>query len=395
MKINFEEIRTALAHDQLATAGGAAGSEKVLSALNQLFPSAPVYTTIYNPDKMANSFKSWDIRTSFIQNIPGAKKYYQMYLPLMPTAVEQLNFEGYDLVLSSHHSVIKGIITDPETLHICYCHSPMRYAWDLYHLYLAKDDVKRWQKPLIPWLMNYLRTWDRVSADRVDEFIANSNHVARRIKKYYRREATVIYPPVETSRFTPTKENEDFYLMVGRMVAYKRHDLALEAFNRNGRDLIVIGEGPERSRLENQAKQNIKFLGRQPDDVVVNYLQRCKGFIFPGEEDFGIAPVEAMACGKPIIAYKKGGALETVKQGITGIFFTEATSDSLNEAILLSEKSTWSSEEIVLHAAQFSQERFSLKIMEFIENKFINYKKQFFNLPNNMVTNSNLEKIYL
>lgn len=376
MKINFAEIRTAIAHDQLTLAGGVAGSEKVLLALKQLFPSAPIYTTLYNSQNQSNYFKDWDIRTSFIQNLPRAKSLYQMYLPLMPTAVEQLNFEGYDLVLSSHHSVIKGIITNPETLHICYCHTPMRYAWDLYHLYIAKDDVKEWQKPLIPWLMNYLRTWDRVSADRVDEFIANSNHVARRIKKYYRREATVIYPPVETSRFIPTGDKEDFYLMVGRMVAYKRHDLAIEAFNKNGKDLIIIGDGPERSRLENKAKQNIKFLGRQPDNIVVNYLQRCKLFIFPGEEDFGIAPVEAMACGKPIIAYKKGGVLETVKEGITGIFFPEATSDSLNEAILLSEKVTWSSEQIALHASLFSQERFNKEIISFIKTKFYDYKRQ-------------------
>jgi glycosyltransferase involved in cell wall biosynthesis len=373
--INIPEIRTAIAHDQLTLAGGVAGSEKVLAAIKQLFPSAPVYTTLYNPEKIAQHFKDWDIRPSFIQKLPAANKLYQMYLPLMPTAVEQLNFDGYDLVISSHHSVIKGIITSPDTLHICYCHSPMRYAWDLYHLYLEKDDVKKWQKPLIPWLMNYLRTWDRVSADRVDEFIANSNHVARRIKKYYRREATVIYPPVETSRFVPTHKKEDFYLMVGRMVAYKRHDLAIEAFNKNGRDLIIVGDGPERSRLENKAKSNIKFLGRQPDDIVLDYLQRCKGFIFPGEEDFGITPVEAMACGKPIIAYAKGGALETVIEGVTGIFFTDATADSLNEAILLSEKVAWSSEQIALHASLFSQERFNKEIRSFVEIKLNDYQR--------------------
>jgi len=377
MKINFEEIRTAIAHDQLATAGGAGGAEKFLSAIKHLFPSAPVYTTLYNPDKMSEHFREWDIRTSFIQNLPSAKTRYQMYLPLMPTAVEQLNFDGYDLVLSGHHSVMKGIITGPETLHICYCHSPMRYAWDLYHRYIAMSDVKRWQRPMIPWLMNYLRVWDQVSADRVDEFVANSNHVARRIKKYYRREAAVIYPPVETSRFVPTEKHEDFYLMVGRIVPYKRHDLAIDAFNKNGRDLIIVGDGPERSRLKPKAKPNIKFLGRQPDNVVADYLQRCKGFVFPGEEDFGIAPLEAMACGKPIIAYRKGGALETVVEGVTGFFFTEENSDALNEALLLLEQISWSSEKIALHASHFSKERFEKRFMNFVEAKLNSFNKNY------------------
>ncbi|NHC38078.1 glycosyltransferase family 4 protein [Scytonema millei VB511283] len=365
----------AIAHDQLSLMGGIAGSEKVLLALRKLFSDAPVYTTLYNSEKIPDFFSQWDIRPSFIQKLPGAKTHYQMYLPLMPTAVEQLNFDGYDLVISSHHSVIKGIITPPETLHICYCHSPMRYAWDLYHLYL-KNDVKQWQKPLVPWLMNYLRTWDRVSADRVDEFIANSHHVARRIKKYYRREAKVIYPPVDIRRFISTNTSEDFYLMVGRIVAYKRHDLAIEAFNKNGRNLIIIGDGPERSRLESPAKKNIKFLGRQSDDMIVDYMQRCRGFIFPGEEDFGIAPVEAMACGKPVIAYKKGGAIETVVEGVTGIFFVEATADSLNEAILALERVTWSSEQIATHTTLFSQERFSREIIDFLEIQLNRHQKR-------------------
>jgi glycosyltransferase involved in cell wall biosynthesis len=376
MKTKFEGVRVAIAHDQLSLMGGIAGSEKVLLVLKKIFSDAPVYTTLYNSEKIPGFFERWDIRSSFIQKLPGAKTHYQMYLPLMPTAVEQLNFDGYDLVISSHHSVIKGIITPPETLHICYCHSPMRYAWDLYHLYL-KNDVKQWQKPLVPWLMNYLRTWDRVSADRVDEFIANSYHVARRIKKYYRREAKVIYPPVEIERFTPTNDSEDFYLMVGRIVAYKRHDLAIEAFNKSGRNLVIIGDGPERLRLELKAKPNIKFLGRQPDSVVVDYLQRCKGFIFPGEEDFGIAPVEAMACGKPVIAYAKGGALETIIERVTGIFFTDATADALNYAVLLSEKAAWSNEKIALHASLFSSERFNKEIMNFLESQIKSYTNKF------------------
>ncbi|WP_218079972.1 glycosyltransferase [Anthocerotibacter panamensis] len=362
-------LRVAIAHDQLATAGGGGGAEKFLSALKRHFPAAPVYTTVYNPDKMPSYFRDWDIRTSFIQNLPGAKTRYQLYLPLMPTAVEHLNFDDYDLVISGSHSVIKGLLTGPDTLHICYCHSPIRYAWDFYHRYLDLEELQPWQKSLIPWMMNYLRLWDQVSSNRVDEFIANSQHVRRRIQKYYRREATVIYPPVEVHRFTPNDTWEDFYLMVGRLVGYKRHDLAIQAFNRNGRPLIIIGDGPERTRLEQRAKSNIKFLGRQSDEVVTSHLQRCRGFIFPGEEDFGIAPVEAMACGRPVVAYARGGALETVIEGVTGVFFGEATAEALNTALFRLEQGSWHSEKIALHTMQFSEERFIQKMTNFIEAK--------------------------
>lgn len=366
---NGRKLRVAIANDQLATAGGGGGAEKVLTSIKDLFPCAPVYTTVYNPSLMPEHFRRWDIRTSFIQNLPQAKTRYQLYLPLMPTAVEQLNFDGYDLVLSGSHSVIKGIVTGPDTLHVCYCHSPIRYAWDCYHRYLELEDIKPWQKVFIPWLMNYLRLWDQVSAARVDEFIANSYHVRRRIQKYYRRDAVVIYPPVDIKRFTPSEDVEDFYLMVGRMVSYKRYDLAIEAFNQNGRSLVIIGDGPERLRLEPLAKANVKFLGRQPDDVVIDYLQKCRGFIFPGEEDFGIAPVEAMACGRPVIAYGRGGALETVIEGVTGTFFTRDTPQALNEALSRAETISWTQETIAKHAAQFSQERFSSELMEFLEHR--------------------------
>lgn len=361
-------LRIALASDALATAGGAGGAENVLVAMKSLFPEAPVYTTVYNPEKMPECMASWDIRTSFIQDLPAGKTKYQMYLPLMPTAIEQLDFEAYDLVISGHHSVIKGIVTRPDALHLCYCYSPMRYAWDLYHRYLNAAEVKGWQKPIIPWLMNYIRLWDASSANRVDVFVAISHHVQKRITKFYRRESTVIYPPVATERFTPNGQKDDgFYLMVGRLVGYKRHDLAVAAFNQNGRPLVIIGDGPERTKLEPLAAANIKFLGRQPESVVQDHLQRCRGFIFPGEEDFGIAPVEAMAAGRPVVAFARGGATETVVEGRTGVFFREATAQSLNQALERLEATSWQSGVISEHARQFSQERFLQEFAQIVE----------------------------
>lgn len=361
-------LRIALASDALATAGGAGGAENVLMVMKSLFPEAPVYTTVYNPEKMPECMASWDIRTSFIQDLPAGKTKYQMYLPLMPTAIEQLDFEAYDLVISGHHSVIKGIVTRPDALHLCYCYSPMRYAWDLYHRYLNAAEVKGWQKPIIPWLMNYIRLWDASSANRVDVFVAISHHVQKRITKFYRRESTVIYPPVATERFTPNGQKDDgFYLMVGRLVGYKRHDLAVEAFNQNGRPLVIIGDGPERPKLEPLAAPNIKFLGRQPESVVRDHLQRCRGFIFPGEEDFGIAPVEAMASGRPVVAFARGGATETVIESRTGVFFSEATAQSLNQALDRLETISWQSGVIAEHARQFSQERFLQEFAQIIE----------------------------
>jgi glycosyltransferase involved in cell wall biosynthesis len=370
-----DDLCVALAHDQLATMGGAGGAENVLCAIKSLFPAAPVYTTVYNPEKMPDSFREWDIRTSFVQRLPGARTRYQLYLPLMPTAVEQLDFEPYDLVISGNHSVIKGIVTRPDALHICYCYSPIRYAWDLYHRYLSLEGLKGWQRLMVPWLMNYIRLWDASTAHRVDAFVAISHHVRQRIQKYYRREAAVIYPPVETRRFAPRREHDGFYLMVGRLVGYKRHDLAIDAFNRNGRPLVIIGDGPERARLEPRARANVRFLGRQSEAVVTDHLQRCRGFIFAGEEDFGIAPVEAMACGRPVLAYARGGALETVVEGMSGLFFRQATADGLNQALLEAETHPWNHERIAQHAEQFSRERFLRQFSLFVERTVQAHRK--------------------
>jgi glycosyltransferase involved in cell wall biosynthesis len=224
--------------------------------------------------------------------------------------------------------------------------------------------------------MNYLRLWDRVSADRVDLFVCNSVHVQRRIWKFYRRESTVIYPPVDVGRFSPGRDCDDFYLMVGRLVAYKRHDLAVEAFNRSGRPLVIIGDGPERRHLEPLARPNIRFLGRQSDAVVADYLRRCRAFIFPGEEDFGIAPVEAMASGRPVIAYARGGALETVAEGLSGTFFTDPSADSLNQAVARAENIAWNAEKIALHAQRFSRERFLEEFSAFVTRSLATHRRE-------------------
>lgn len=360
-------MKLAIVHEWLA---GMGGSEKVVLAFKEIFPEAPIYTTVYNPAKVDPAFHSMDIRTSFIQRLPYGKTKYQSYLPLMPTAVEQFDLSGYDVVLSSSHAVAKGVLTGSQTLHITYCHTPMRYAWDFYHEYLNGPGVGKVKKRLIPWLMNYIRMWDRLSADRVDYFIANSRYVAQRVKKHYRREAEVIYPPVDTSYFTPSDETADYYFIVSRLIPYKRIDLAVEAFNRLGLPLKIAGDGPEKERLMTMANGNIEFLGRISDEEMKRHYASCKAFIFPGEEDFGITPVEAQASGRPVIAYGAGGALETVVPGVTGEFFTVQVADALVEVIGQFEPEKYNREQIRGHAQKFDSEVFKQQIRDFVEHKY-------------------------
>lgn len=360
-------MKLAIVHEWLA---GMGGSEKVVLAFKEIYPEAPIYTTVYNPDKVGPAFHSMDIRTSFIQRLPMAKAKYQSYLPLMPTAVEQFDLSEYDVVLSSSHAVAKGVVTGAKTLHITYCHTPMRYAWDFYHEYLHGPGVGRLKKILIPWLMNYIRMWDRLSADRVDYFIANSRYVAQRIKKHYRREAEVIYPPVDTGYFTPTADGGDYFFIVSRLIPYKKIDLAVEAFNRLGLPLKIAGDGPERERLQAMAKSNIEFLGRISDEEMRKHYALCKAFIFPGEEDFGITPVEAQAAGRPVIAYGAGGCLETVVPGVTGEFFAPQTADALVEVIRRFEPAKYRPEQVRAHAGEFDREIFKQRIKDFVELKY-------------------------
>lgn len=353
--------KIAIIHDWLTNMGGA---EQVVINFKKIYPEAPIYTTFYTPENLDQELKEINVKTSFLQkkkSVTNHKKYY----PMMPLAFENFNLNEYDVVLSSSSCCAKGVITKPETKHICYCHTPMRYAWDQRDDYLEnKKGIKR---KLIKILLHYMRMWDFVSANRVDYFIANSTEVQKRIKKHYGRESIVINPPVRCNLFTISQNNGDYFLVLSRLVKYKRFDLAVKACNELGKKLIVIGEGPEKENLEKIAKKNVTFLGRQPDEVVKKYMSECKALIFPGKEDFGIVPVEAQACGRPVIAYGQGGVLDSVIPDKTGVFFEEQTVESLKSAIEKFEKMKFDKNEIRKHALEFDETVFQKKIQEFIE----------------------------
>lgn len=345
------------------------GGEKVVDQLCSLFPEADIFTLILDHKSLSPLCSRHNIFSSFVDKIPFAKNCYKYYLPLMPLALEQFELQGYDLVISSESGPAKGVLTSAHTLHICYCHTPMRYVWDMYHDYMSNSGkIKRL---LMAPILHYLRIWDRLSADRVDYFVANSANVSRRIAKHYRREAEVVYPPVATDDFFISDRHEDFYLVVGQLVGYKRVDLAVKAFTRSGKRLVIIGEGEEMRNLRAIAGRNVDFLGRQPLDVLRDHYSRCKALVFPGEEDFGIVPVEAMASGRPVIAYGKGGALETVVEGKTGIFFHEQTEKALMDAVARFEGmlGQFQPEEIRAHAINFGQTRFQSEILKVIQTQ--------------------------
>jgi len=362
-------MRVALVHDYLNQYGGA---EKVLEAFCEIFPNAPIYTLIYSKKKMKGFFKNKEIKTSFLQKIPFAKSKHRIFPLLMPVAIEQFDLSDYDLVLSDSASFAKGVITKPSTLHICYCHTPPRYAWDDSHKYIKEFRMSKLIKKLVPFFMNYIRIWDKEAALRVDRFICNSNFVADRIRKYYRKNPKVIYPPVETDRFfiSDKTEKKDYFLMVGRLMSYKRFDIAIQAFNKLGLSLRVIGDGPEKSNLEKKANRNIEFLGEVSNKELPKYYRECKALIFPQEEDFGITALEAMACGKPVIAYRGGGALESVKEKETGIFFDKQTPSSLISAIDKFDYKRFNAPQIRKHALKFNKKRFKKQIKDFIEKSY-------------------------
>lgn len=307
------------------------GGEKVVEALCEMFPNADIYTNVYNKDRIPDSINKHNIKTTFIQSLPFAKKHYQKYLPLMPLALEHLDLSDYDLVISSESGPAKGVIVRPDAVHIAYVHSPMRYIWDQYHVY--RNNAGFFKKMLLFSIASGLRQWDVTSSSRVDYCIANSKTVSNRIEKYWRRKAEVISPPVDTHRFDFTKERDDFYLYVGEFVHYKRADLAVKACTDLGRKLVVVGGGEELKNLKKIAGPTVEFVGKVPDHILTEYYERCKALIFPAEEDFGIVPVEAMAAGAPVICFGRGGASETVLDGETGIFFEEQTTESLTNAL--------------------------------------------------------------
>jgi glycosyltransferase involved in cell wall biosynthesis len=360
-------MKVALVHDYLNQMGGA---ERVVLALHEIFPDAPLYTSIYDPKRVDAAFQKMDIRTSFMQKLPLVKKHHQPFLPFYPFAMERLDLRGYDLVLSSSSAFGKGVVTRPETMHICYCHTPMRWCWN-YDEYVERERLGRISRSILPFLITGLRVWDQMSASRVDHFIANSPVVADRIQKYYRRDAVVIPPPVEASRFEfdPTIVPEEYFLIVSRFMPYKRIDLAIEACNRLQLPLVIIGCGRDENRLKSIAGPTIRFMGRLSDEEVLHYYAHCRAFILPGEEDFGITPLEAQASGRPVIAYGAGGALASVVEGVTGTFFQKQTVESLTAVLASFDERTYDPQTIRNHALEFDMPRFHRRILQFIEAK--------------------------
>ncbi|MFC7397624.1 glycosyltransferase [Chelatococcus sp. GCM10030263] len=360
-------MRTAIVHYWLV---GMRGGEKVLEGLCELYPDADIFTHVVVPEAISPRLAEHTIRTSFIANLPRAHVMYKKYLPLMPLALEHLDLRDYDLIISSESGPAKGIIPPPGALHVCYCHSPMRYIWNMYHDYRAS--AGRITRLSMPFMAHYLRNWDQTSAARVDKFVANSRNVADRIRKYYRRDAAVVHPPVDVDAFSavPAPEVGDHYLMVGELVRYKRPDLAVSAFNATGRKLVVIGGGEMLSELRGLAGPNVEIMGPQPFEVLRFHYAHCRALIFPGEEDFGIVPVEAMASGRPVIAYDRGGATETVVDGSTGVLFQEQTVEGLNAAVERLEASVFDPAQIAFHARQFSRSQFKQQMQDAVRAAF-------------------------
>ncbi|MBV5278604.1 MAG: glycosyltransferase family 4 protein [Campylobacteraceae bacterium] len=360
-------MKIAIVHDWLTTY---AGAEKVLEQLLKLYPKADIFTVVdFLPEKDRTFLDGHKITTSFIQGLPFAKTKYRNYLSLMPLAVEQLDLSSYDLVISDSHAVAKGVLTGPDQVHISYIHSPIRYAWDLQHQYLRESSLERGIKSWIAkYMLHKIRLWDNRTANGVDHFIANSGFIARRIWKVYRRESTVIYPPVDVEAFMLHEVKEDFYLTASRMVPYKKIDLIVEAFSMMpDKKLIVIGDGPDMQKIKAKAGTNVILMGYQSFEVLRDHMQRARAFVFAAEEDFGIAPVEAQACGTPVIAFGKGGAVETVVDGVSGVFFENQSVESLCEAVERFEKLNFVPKVIRENAMRFSVERFKKEMKEFVK----------------------------
>lgn len=355
-------MRIALVHDWLNQMGGAEG---VLENLVALFPSAPLYTSIYRPEVMPDRYRQWDIRTSWMDKLPLVKRHHQSFLPLYPLAFEALDLSGYDVVLSNKSGFCHGVITPPETLHICYCLSPTRYVWR-HHDYLQREGLGRLGRAGLTPLLSVLRLWDRMAADRVDRFVAISTEIRRRVQKYYRRNSEIIHPPVDTSRFAPMASHDDYFLVVGRQVPYKRIDLAVRACSELGLPLKVGGSGRDLERIRSMAGPTVEFLGWVPDEALPELMARCRAFLFPGAEDFGIAPLEAMAAGRPVIAYAYGGALDTVVEGVSGALFHEQTVESLTQALQRFDADAYGSAAIRAHAERFDTTVFRQRMTAFI-----------------------------
>jgi len=355
-------MRIAVVHDYFTQSGGA---EKVAEELYQMVPGATLVTTVALQERLPPSLGDIPLQTSWLQRMPGIKDYYRLYFLLYPFAVQSLDLSSFDLVLSSSSGYAKGIRTHGSSIHVCYCHTPMRWVWN-FNDYSAREQMGIAHRILLPSLIAMLRLWDENAARQPDHFIANSKAVAQRIAKVYGRVAEVIHPPIDVDRFHPSKELDDYYVVLSRLIPYKRLDLAVRACTMLGRELIVIGEGPQYRQLVSQAGETVRFMGRLTDSEVEHFASRCRALIFPGEEDFGMAPLEVAAAGRPCIAYRAGGALETVVQGVTGHFFDEQTPESLAVAIEEFEKQEWSPTELQIHANGFRREVFQEKMRNFL-----------------------------
>lgn len=369
-------MRVALIHEWFVNY---AGSERVVEQMLQCFPQADLFSVVdFLPASERGFLMNKPSRTSFIQRLPRAQRSFRQYLPLMPMAVEQFDLSGYDVIISSSHAVAKGVLVGPDQLHLCMCYSPMRYAWDLQHQYLAESGLTQGVKSLLArWMLHKLRLWDTRTANGVDDFIAISDYISRRIDKTYRRDSTVIYPPVDVSRFQVGSEREDIYVTASRMVPYKRLPMIVEAFrDLPDRRLVVIGDGPDLDRCRQLAGPNVQMLGFQPTDVLLHWMQRARAFVFAAEEDFGIAPLEAQACGTPVIAFARGGALETIRghagPGRSGLFFHEQTPHAIAQAVRDFEAASGeiTPQACRENALRFSPERFREEFQGFVHRRW-------------------------
>jgi len=372
----LKDKKIALSHYWLT---GMRGGEKVVESICNIFPNIDIFTLVYNKEKISDIINNHKIITSFIQKLPFSETKYRNYLPFMPIAIEQFNLSNYDIVISSESGIAKGIITNPETCHICYVHTPMRYLWNMYFDYLENEVRGFFKRNFIRLYFNYLRMWDYYTASRVNYFACNSKNVKKRILKYYNREAEVIYPPVDVENFKFESNKQNYYLIVSQLVSYKRIDIAVKAFNEINKELVIIGEGPELKNLKKISKSNIKFLGWKSNGELKDYYANAKAFIFPGEEDFGITPVESQASGTPVIGFGKGGLLETVINEKTGLFFKKQDARDLIEIIDKFEhnKPKFDSEFIRENSLKFSKKNFEKNFKDFVEKKYQEYCKIF------------------
>jgi glycosyltransferase involved in cell wall biosynthesis len=359
-------MRIALVHDCIVHVGGA---ERVLESLHKLFPSAPVFTVVCDKRVARMMLPGAEIHTSFAQKLPASVRFFRTYFPIYPIAVESFDFSDFDVVISSSFAFAKGILTPLHTFHISYCHTPLRYLWSEYHFHRQTIFRHTWKRAVTDPVLSYLRMWDRLSADRVDQFVAISRTTAGRITKYYRRDSEIIYPPVQVRSIQPARSSADYYLLVTRLMPYKRVDLAIKAFNRLGHRLRVVGTGPQLAELKRLSRANIELLGSVSDSKLAESYSQCRALVFPGIEDFGIVMVEAQAYGKPVIACRGGGAAEIVLEGQTGLLFQEQTPESLIAAVQEFERTSFDPALIRQHALQFDEAEFMNRMKRLVEQK--------------------------